>query len=45
MWSPAGRPGGFAERDSAMADLAYVALTIVAFVLLAVMVRGLEKLR
>ncbi|HEX5114482.1 MAG TPA: hypothetical protein VFW65_04700 [Pseudonocardiaceae bacterium] len=32
-------------KDSVMADVAYVALTVAAFLLLALMVRGLEKLR
>jgi hypothetical protein len=44
MWSSQGRPRSF-WKDSVMADVAYVALTVVAFVLLALMVRGLEKLR
>jgi hypothetical protein len=36
---------GLREKGSAMADVAYAVLTIGIFVLLALMVRGLEKLR
>jgi hypothetical protein len=40
--SPSGWPG---KKASGMADVAYVALTIGIFGLLALMLRGLEKLQ
>jgi hypothetical protein len=43
MWSPLRRPAE--ERATQMADVAYAALTVGMFVLLALMVRGLEKLQ
>jgi hypothetical protein len=45
MWSTGGAGHGPRRRAPQMADVAYAALIIGIFGLLALMVRGLEKLR